>query len=90
MGVGRMGEGSGGRVCRGVCNELLSYQAPISRRYRQKGSRNDDGTVIFPAHPAEAQTCLLYRGQQTLEVESIRCMPCADFLVRLLPGGALP
>jgi predicted AAA+ superfamily ATPase len=33
---------------------------------------------------------LLYRGQESLEVEGIRCLPCDVFLKLLVPGKPLP
>ena len=38
----------------------------------------------------EARVRLLYRGPDSLEIDGIRCLPCQDFLLRLMPGEALP
>jgi hypothetical protein len=33
---------------------------------------------------------LLYRGEEALEVDGIRCVPCDTFLRHLVPGQPLP
>lgn len=38
----------------------------------------------------EAEVRLLYRGPETLEVDGIRCLPCREFLLGLVPGQPLP
>ncbi len=38
----------------------------------------------------EAEVRLLYRGAETLLVDGIRCVPCADYLLGIVPGEPLP
>jgi hypothetical protein len=63
--------------------------------YRQKGSGYGDGGAILPlalvrADYPEAGLRLLYRGDEALEIDGIRCLPCDAFLRRLVPGQPLP
>jgi hypothetical protein len=48
------------------------------------------GLKAFREDYPEADLRLLYRGRETLEIDGIRCLPCEDFLRRLIPGRALP
>lgn len=38
----------------------------------------------------EATVRLLYRGGETLEIDGIRCVPCSDYLLGIVPGEPLP
>ena len=38
----------------------------------------------------EAEVCLLYRGDERVEIEGMRCLPCGEFLQDLVPGRPLP
>jgi predicted AAA+ superfamily ATPase len=38
----------------------------------------------------EAETRLLYRGTETLEIDGIRCLPCQKYLLGIVPGQPLP
>ena len=38
----------------------------------------------------EASLRMLYRNSDTLEINGIRCLPCKEFLRRLVPGEPLP
>ncbi len=38
----------------------------------------------------EATVRLLYRGSETLEVGGVRCVPCSDYLLGIVPGEPLP
>ncbi len=38
----------------------------------------------------EAQLRLLYRGREPLEISGIRCLPCDDYLLKIIPGQPLP
>ncbi len=38
----------------------------------------------------EAELRLLYVGEEAFEVDGIHCLPCDDFLRRLVPGQSLP
>jgi predicted AAA+ superfamily ATPase len=48
------------------------------------------GLKAFRADYPEAGLRLLYRGDEALEVEGIRCLPCDAFLRALMPGAPLP
>lgn len=48
------------------------------------------GLKAFRAEYPEATLRHLYRGDETLEVDGIRCVPCDSFLRRLVPGQPLP
>jgi uncharacterized protein len=48
------------------------------------------GLKAFRADYPEAGLRLLYRGDETLEIDGIRCLPCDAFLRRLVPGQPLP
>jgi hypothetical protein len=37
----------------------------------------------------EASLRLLYRGEESLDIDGIRCIPCAEFLRALVPGKPL-
>jgi hypothetical protein len=38
----------------------------------------------------EAQLYLLYRGKERLKMDGILCLPCGEFLEKLVPGEKLP
>ena len=38
----------------------------------------------------EASLRMLYRGADALEIDGIRCLPCGEFLRRLVPGKPMP
>jgi predicted AAA+ superfamily ATPase len=44
----------------------------------------------FRADYPEATLRVLYRGNESLEIEGIRCLPCADYLANVVPGQPLP
>lgn len=44
----------------------------------------------FAADYPEAQTRLVYLGRERLEIDGVRCLPCADFLAELVPHRPLP
>ena len=44
----------------------------------------------FRSDYPDTQARLLYRGADRLEIDGIRCLPCADFLKGLRPGRTLP
>jgi predicted AAA+ superfamily ATPase len=48
------------------------------------------GLRAFREDYPEATLRLLYRGREALELDGILCLPCEDFLLRLVPGEALP
>ncbi len=48
------------------------------------------GLKAFREDYPEAEIRLLYRGNETILIDGIRCVPCADYLVGILPGEALP
>lgn len=48
------------------------------------------GLKAFRDDYPEATLRLLYRGQEALEIDGIRCLPCDEFLRRLVPGEPIP
>ena len=38
----------------------------------------------------EALTILLYRGKEKLKIDGVLCLPCGEFLTKLIPGSELP
>ncbi len=48
------------------------------------------GLKAFRDEYPEAGLRLLYRGEETLSMDEIRCLPCDEFLRDLVPGGTLP
>ncbi len=48
------------------------------------------GLKAFREDYPEARLRLLYRGDEALEVDGIRCLPCDAFLRGLVPGQPLP
>lgn len=44
---------------------------------------------VFKQDYPEAEVCLLYRGDERLEIGEIRCLPCDEFLQGLVPGQPL-
>jgi len=44
------------------------------------------GLITFQTDYPEAQTLLLYRGNERLLINNILCLPCEQFLQRLVPG----
>jgi predicted AAA+ superfamily ATPase len=52
-------------------------------------SKDLKGLRAFREDYPEAAAMLLYRGRESLEIDGIRCEPCASFLGRLKPGQRL-
>ncbi|MFP5288820.1 MAG: ATP-binding protein [Thermoanaerobaculia bacterium] len=48
------------------------------------------GLKAFREDYPEAELRLLYRGEEALVVDGIRCVPCEGFLRELIPGQPLP
>jgi predicted AAA+ superfamily ATPase len=48
------------------------------------------GLKAFREDYPEAVLRLLYRGSEALEIDGIRCLPCAEFLRQMIPGKPLP
>lgn len=48
------------------------------------------GLKAFGDDYPEAELMLLYRGDEKLQVDGIRCLPCESFLKNLIPGHSLP
>jgi predicted AAA+ superfamily ATPase len=48
------------------------------------------GLKAFRDDYPEADLRLLYRGEEAREVDGIRCLPCHEFLLGLIPGRLLP
>ena len=58
-----------------------------SRTLRPRDLR---GLKTFREDYPEAEVRLLYRGSETLLIDEIRCVPCAEYLVGIVPGKVLP
>jgi predicted AAA+ superfamily ATPase len=43
------------------------------------------GLLAFKEDYPEAQVCLLYRGKERIKIKGILCVPCAEFLKKLIP-----
>jgi len=48
-----------------------------------------NGLLAFRQDYPEAQTCLLYRGQERITIKGILCLPCEEFLRRLTPRNPM-
>ncbi len=49
-----------------------------------------NGLRAFAVDYPEATLRLLYRGDEALEIDGIRCLPCHDYLPTIVPGQPLP
>ena len=49
-----------------------------------------NGLKSFAEDYPEAKTCLLYRGKKWVKEKGILCIPCEDFLKKLVPGRPIP
>lgn len=48
------------------------------------------GLKAFREDYPEAELRLVYRGEETLRIDGILCLPCNEFLLGLIPGQPLP
>ena len=48
------------------------------------------GLKAFREDYPEAEVRLLYRGDDTLLIDGIRCVPCGEYLGAIVPGKDLP
>ena len=55
---------------------------------RRIQARDTRGLRTFAEDYPEARTALLYMGNERLEINGVRCIPCRDFLEKLVPGCA--
>ena len=53
---------------------------------RRVQARDTRGLRTFAQDYPEAQTALLYMGNEKLEIDGVRCIPCGAFLENLYPG----
>ena len=49
-------------------------------------SKSVNSLVAFKQDYPEAEVCLLYRGRERIYHKNVLCLPCEDFLKKLLPG----
>ena len=63
-------------------NTFLAIEVKSSRRVSSKDVR--PLKTFLEDHP-QAQACLLYGGRDRLRLDGIQCLPCAEFLPRLVP-----
>ncbi len=62
----------------------------IEVKHAARVDRNDlRGLKAFGDDYPEADLILLYRGDETLHMEGIQCIPCQTFLEQLIPGKNL-
>jgi len=45
-----------------------------------------NGLLAFKEDYPEADTCLVYRGKQRIRIKGILCIPCDEFLMKMIPG----
>jgi predicted AAA+ superfamily ATPase len=57
---------------------------------RDVSSRDVRSLRAFLDEYPEAKACLLYRGRERIRVNGILCVPCEEFLSRLVPDATLP
>ena len=62
---------------------ILGLEVKNTARVQPKDLR---GLKSFRQDYPEAGTCLIYRGQERLNVDGILCLPCDEFLRSLTPG----
>ena len=65
---------------------FLALEIKNSAKIKSKMLR---GLTTFQADYPEAQTFLLYRGNERLLINNILCLPCEQFLQRLIPGQSI-
>jgi hypothetical protein len=53
-------------------------------------SRDLRALKAFQQDYPEAELRLLYRGEETLDIDGIRCLPCESFLRAVVPDHSLP
>ena len=58
-------------------------------RWTRESLKPDKAPAKALSYP-EAGLRLLYRGDETVEIDGIRCLRCDAFLRRLVPGQPLP
>jgi len=49
-------------------------------------SKSVNSLIAFQEDYPEADVCLLYRGTERIYHKKILCLPCDEFLKKLLPG----
>lgn len=65
---------------------FLAIEVKSSRRVHSKDVRP---LKAFLEDYPQAKACLLYGGRDRLLVDGIPCLPCGDFLTRLVPDASL-
>jgi len=65
-------------------NTFLAIEVKSSRHVSSKDVRP---LKAFLEDYPQARACLLYGGRDRLSLEGIPCVPCAEFLLRLLPDA---
>ncbi len=48
-----------------------------------------NGLLAFQKDYPEAQTCLLYRGQERIKIKNVLCLPAKEFLINLIPQNPI-
>jgi hypothetical protein len=49
-------------------------------------SKSVNSLVAFKEDYPEAEVCLLYRGRERIFHKKVLCLPCEEFLKKLVPG----
>ena len=65
---------------------FLAIEVKSSRRVSSKDVRS---LKAFREDYPQAQACLLYGGEERLLLDGIPCLPCAQFLPRLIPDAPI-
>lgn len=66
---------------------FYAFEVKNAPRVRKRDTRS---LQAFREDYPECQTRLLYRGSEVLEIAGVRCLPCDEYLTRLVPGKPLP
>lgn len=79
------------RTKSGVEVDFVVYGPKLFTAIEVKNTKNvykNDirGLLSFKEDYPNAQLLLLYRGKERLKIEGVKCLPCEDFLLNLIPG----
>lgn len=75
--------------------DFVVYGADVFQAIEVKNSANPQtrdtrSLRSFTQDYPECSTRLLHRGSQALNIEGVRCLPCRDYLRRIIPDQPLP
>ncbi len=66
---------------------FLAIEVKSSRRVSSKDVRP---LKAFLEDYPQAAACLLYAGKERLNIDGVRCLPCGEFMTRLIPDASIP